>query len=133
VYIGGGQLEVMFIHMGYFGNWGKTLYIEVGPSSIWLFVPSYASAIQLPSASIESDFEMRLRMRLDSERIDLENKGIGELSSSTLAFARYIVELGITHITHIRYGVEIPMRDIELNNVYTQFFAFDLAPVSVLL
>ena len=128
MYVGGGQLEVTFIHMGYFGNWGKTLYIEVGPSSIWLFAPSYVSAIQLPSASIESDFEMRLRMRLDSERIDLDTKGSG-----SLAYNRYIVELGTTHITHIRYGVEIPMRDIELNNIYTQFYAFDLAPVSSLL
>ncbi|MCG2892730.1 MAG: hypothetical protein L7H00_04260 [Vulcanisaeta sp.] len=134
VYIGGGQLEVSWIRMGYFGNWGRSMYIEFRGAPAYtgiidLFVPNYSPVLPLPGVTIEGEFMIGLKMRRDSKYyIDLMSKGTGEL-----AFNYYDVKLGIPPNMHIRYGVYISLRDIELDNAYTEFFTFELAPISLLL
>jgi hypothetical protein len=135
VYIGGGQLEITWIRMDYFGNRGRSMYIEFRGAPAYtgiidLFTLNYSPVLPLPGVTIEGDFMIGLKMRRDSKYyIDLINKGTGEL-----AFNYYVVELGIPPNIHIRYGVYIPLRGgIELDNAYTEFFTFELVPISSLL
>ena len=132
-YVGEEQPKIKRIYMDYFGNWGRSMYIEFSGASactfdIDLFAPNYSPVLPLPSVTIEGEFMMRLKMKRDSKYyIDLTNKGNGKL-----ALKYYDVVLGIPPNIHIGYGVYIPVRDIELDNIYAEFFAFELAPISLL-
>jgi hypothetical protein len=133
LYEGEEQPKIKHIYMDYFGNWGRSMYIELGAPActfdIDLFAPNYSPVLPLPGVTIEGEFMMRLKMRRDSKyHIYLTSKGTGKL-----ALNYYDVVLGIPPNIHIGYGVYILVRNIELDNVYVEFFAFELAPISLLL
>jgi len=121
-----GYFEVTYIYMKHFGNYGKSVHIKVLDYTFELFMPNYAPALPLPGATVENKFEMRLRMRYDSERIFLVGRDTGGLASKY-----YIVGLGIPHLSLTRYGIAISNRNIKVDNACVDFFA-ELATVSSL-
>jgi hypothetical protein len=113
--------------MKHFGNYGKSVHIKVLDYTFELFMLNYAPVSPLPGATVENKFEMKLRMRYDSEHIILVGRDAGGLASKD-----YIVELGIPHLSLTRYGIAISNRNIEVDSACVDFFA-ELAPVSSLL
>jgi hypothetical protein len=145
--------EYTHIQMERSRNGGRTLYIEEDPLRILLFAPNYVSAIPLPGATIASNFVVWLRgMRINSKRIDLVTKSSNRLPTlyhimvqpgptyiTSITYGAYVVWLGTSRIEHIRYGVDIPGKDVglddvyEMGDIYTKLFAFAPATISSLL
>jgi hypothetical protein len=130
-------------------NGGVTLYIEEHPVSILLFAPNYVSAIPLPGATIASNFAVWLSgVGINSKRIDLVAKSVNRLLTlyyvvvrpgptyiTSATYGAYAVWLGTSRIEHIRYGVDLPTKNIGLDNGYetgnTHTRLFTLAPATI--
>jgi len=148
-----GWREYTNIQMERSRNGGMTLYIEEDPLRILSFAPNYVSAIPLPGATIASKFVVWLsEMRINSKRIDLVSKSVNRLPTlyhimvepgptyiTSITYGAYGVWLGTSSIEHIRYGIDIPGKNIGLDNgyemgdIYTKLFAFAPATISSLL
>ena len=144
--------QFMYIQMERSRNGGVTLFIEEHPVSIWLFAPNYVSAIPLPGATIASNFVVWLMgVGINSKRIDLVTKSVNRLPTlyrimvmpgptytTSATYGAYAVWLGTSRIEHIRYGVDLPTKNIGLDNgyemgdIYTRLFAFTPATISSL-
>jgi hypothetical protein len=124
--------EGMGIVAGYSWNRGNSLFFRVMDSIyrfyIGLFAPNYVVMAPLPGATIESDFKLKLKLRLARRSTDLVNEGYGYITISY-----YSISLGQRDTSWFIYEVEILEGDARLD--HTNFITkFPMpAPVSVLL
>ncbi len=141
--------EYTHIQMERSRNMGGALYIEEDPLRIWSYMPNYVSAIPLPGATIASNFVVWLSgVGVNSKRIDLVTRSVNRLPTlyyvvvrpgptyiTSATYGAYAVWLGTSRIEHIRYGVDLPTKNIGLDNgyemgdIYTRLFAF--APTTI--
>ncbi len=140
VYGGGMWRKATGVKAWYFVNFGNYLpFYVMGVVSlptkrvrpylfpIMLFMPDYVPVMPLPGATIESDFKLKLKLRLARRSTDLVNEGYGYITISY-----YSISLGQRDTSWFIYEVEILEGDARLN--HTNFITkFPMpAPVSVL-
>jgi hypothetical protein len=114
--------KITGVEATYFENYGKSLLFDVrgdvSPTtgatlpydfSTRLSMPNYASVTPLPSATINSKFELELRLALGST--DLVNEGSGRVTISY-----YSVELGQQFIASFHYEVKISVNNVSLSH-----------------
>jgi hypothetical protein len=140
VYGGGRWRKITGVEPSYFVNFGKSLlfYVmgvvslptkRVRPYlfSIMLFMPDYAPVMPLPGATVESDFKLKLKLRLARRSTNLVNEGYGYISITI-----YSISLGQRDTSWFIYEVKILEGDARLD--HTNFITKlpMLAPVSSL-
>lgn len=115
------KVKVAYADVPYFENQGNSLRFEVlNPSytfSIRLFMVNYTPVTPLPSTSINSEFYLKLAYLYLS-------------SAGSVDVSHYDVSL-----EQFRYGMEIFVGDIKLNNNYNNVFIIKmlvLTPISSL-
>lgn len=115
------KVKVAYVDVPYFENQGNSLRFEVlNPSytfSIRLFMVNYAPVTPLPSTSINSEFYLKLAY------LSLSSAGSVDVSHYDVSLEQF------------RYGMEIFVGDIKLNNNCNNVFIIKmlvLTPVSSL-
>ena len=123
------KVKVAYVDVPYFENQGNSLRFEVlNPSytfSIRLFMVNYAPVTPLPGTSINSDFYLKFYFKFVVKGAYLSLSGGGSVDVSY-----YDVSL-----EQFRYGMEIFVGDIKLNNNCNNVFIIKmlvLTPVSSL-
>jgi hypothetical protein len=138
VYGGGRWRKITGVEPSYFVNFGNSLlfYVmgvvslptkRVRPYlfSIMLFMPDYVPVMPLPDTTVESDFKLKLKLRLARRSTNLVNEGYGYITI-------YSISLGQRDTPWFIYEVKILEGDARLD--HTNFITKlpMLAPVSVL-
>jgi len=136
VELGGGyrsKVKVAYVEVPYFENQGNSLRFEVSfevlsssyAFSIRLFMVNYAPVTPLPGTSINSDFYLKFYFKFVVKGAYLSLSGGGSVDVSY-----YAVDL-----EQFRYGMEIFVGDIKLNNNCNNVFIIKMlvpTPISSL-
>ena len=141
VYGGGRWRKITGVKAWYSENFGNSLLFDVRsvvspPTkrvlpysfSTKLFMPNYVPVTPLPDTTIESDFKLKLKLRLARRSTNLVNEGYGYITISY-----YSISLGQRDTSWFNYEVKISEGDARLD--HTNFITKlpMLAPVSFLL
>jgi len=140
LYGGGRWRKITSVKTSYSENYGNYLLFDVTvvspptkrvPTygfSTRLSTPNYAPVAPLPDTTINSEFELELKLRFAWESTDLVNKGYGRIK-----IPYYLIRLG-RGIAFFSLRVEISDTNVSLNhrNFITQLPMPMPAPVSVL-
>jgi hypothetical protein len=137
VYGGGRWRKITGVEPSYFVNFGNSLlfYVmgvvslptkRVRPYlfSIMLFMPDYVPVMPLPDTTIESEFKLKLKLRLARRSTNLVNEGSGYITISY-----YSISLGQRDTSWFIYEVKILEGDARLD--HTNFITPLLMPATV--
>ncbi len=137
VHGGGGWRKITGVKAWYSENYGNYLsfYVmgAVSPTTkrvrpylfpIMLFMPDYVPVMPLPGVTVESDFKLKLKLRLARRSTDLVNEGY-----SYITISYYSISLGQQDTSWLIYEVEILKGNTRLD--HTNFITKLPMPVPV--